>query len=168
MQVYKQVLSAATLEWFRQSTISKFEAQCWSFSSSLWSKDILRGVVGECMTSRLDDDLKAAILKEIVHLLPQCSEYTLQHYIWCKNSGISKHDDAGHKFGATIYMNSDWDINYGGIFLWRRREETDQEMKLIVPEFNSMILNTDHSVHMVTSVSALAPDYRVTLQIWGD
>ena len=168
MVVYENVLSDETIELFRQNTLSKFGSQCWGFSSSSWGKEILRGVVGECMTSLIGDELKSKILSEISHLLPECSSYTLQQYIWGKNSGISKHDDSNHEFGATIYMNRDWDINYGGIFLWRKPEEPDSNMKVIVPSFNTMVLNNDKSIHMVTSISSIAPDYRVTLQIWGD
>lgn len=168
MVVYENVLSDETIELFRQNTLLKFGRQCWSFSSSFWGEDIRKGIVGECMTSLIDDELKNKILSEISNLLPKCSSYTLQQYIWGKNSGISKHNDGDYKFGATIYMNKDWDINYGGIFLWRKPEEPDSSMKVITPSFNTMILNNDKSIHMVTPVSPAAPDYRVTLQIWGN
>ena len=168
MVVYENVLSDETIELFRENTLSKFGSQCWAFSSSTWGEEVLKGVVGECMSSLVDDELKNKILGEIGHLLPKCSSYMLQQYIWGKNSGVSKHNDGTHKFGATIYMNKYWDVNYGGVFLWRKPEEPDSSMKVIVPSFNTMVLNNDKNMHMVTSISSIAPDYRVTLQIWGD
>jgi|TARA_R100000482_G_C5047939_1_gene111337 Rps23 Pro-64 3,4-dihydroxylase Tpa1-like proline 4-hydroxylase len=40
-------------------------------------------------------------------------------YFWKKGSGINWHSDAGHKYGATYYLNSKWNSNWGGEFMFK-------------------------------------------------
>ena len=80
-----------------------------------------------------------------------------------RNPNFDYHNDFAYRFGATIYLNNEWHINQGGLFVYKQ----NNEHKVYVPEFNSMVLNDDKSWHLVTPVSVYAGKFRTTLQIWG-
>ena len=65
------------------------------------------------------------------------------------------HDDNG-RYGCTIYLNKEWDINWGGIFIWYDGEE----LKALNPTYNMMVLNTHNEDLMVTTVSPFSDDFR--------
>jgi hypothetical protein len=165
LKIYKNVLSVETLDQIKRETIEKFHQQCWSPSSLFWEKNLLEGIQGDCLSTMASDDLHKNIIDEIKHILPKCSKTIVQHYVWAKNSGIAVHNDGGFFFGATIYMNASWDINHGGIFLWKESEGS--EYKVILPEFNTLVLNDEQQNHIVTPVSAYCNEPRITIQIWG-
>jgi Rps23 Pro-64 3,4-dihydroxylase Tpa1-like proline 4-hydroxylase len=165
MKVIKNVLSDDSIKSFREEMVFKFKQQCWSISSLSWSGELLDGIQGQCVSSMLSEELKLKLINDIKNYIPKCDNYTFQGYVWDKNSGISLHDDHMYKFGATIYMNTNWNINNGGIFLWRPKDS--EEFKAIIPEFNTMVVNDSNEPHMVTPVSVYANEIRVTIQIWG-
>ena len=75
------------------------------------------------------------------------------------------HTDQKYKFGATLYLNDEWFVNSGGLFVWED-SETGKE-KVHVPTRNVLVLNTKHEEHMVTPVTVETFDFRYTIQMWG-
>jgi Rps23 Pro-64 3,4-dihydroxylase Tpa1-like proline 4-hydroxylase len=86
------------------------------------------------------------------------------HYLWHPLSGINFHSDADCEFGATIYLNREWNINHGGWLLAHNRVQED--FTAYPPIYNSCIINADKQGHAVSMTSALAP-IRHTIQIFG-
>jgi len=95
--------------------------------------------------------------------LPHAERLVFQYYVWKQNAAISLHKDSAYKFGATIYLNENWDIDCGGLFLWQH----GSELKGFCPEYNSMVLNNSGEAHLVTPVNPLSPVHRYTIQVWG-
>lgn len=149
-------------ELFKIETLNKFSQPCWYVSSLMWPNDIKEGIAGSTYSALVSDNLHKTVVNDIKHLLPMHNCLVIQHYVWDKNAGIALHCDENKKFGATIYMNQQWSINWGGLFVYK-----DQVFKTIIPEYNSMIINSNHLEHAVTPVSPYSPELRVTLQIWG-
>jgi len=139
MQLHTNVLTTETISLFEKELTTKLSSKCWAVSSFAWPKNITIGIQGSCVSSDLSKDLENKIIDDIKELLPPYKELVIQCYIWDKNSGISKHDDYNFKFGATIYMNKTWDMNYGGIFLWAPNGE--KEFRAIIQECNNMVVN---------------------------
>ena len=164
MKLHKNVLSDNSIKKFHDELNYNFANSRWTASSFFWQPDITVGIVGNCMSTVISDELKEMILTDIGHLLPKCSYHLMQIYVWTKNSGISLHND-DDRLGVTIYMNQTWDMDYGGIFLWQPKNES--EFKVIVPEFNAMVVNDEDERHMVTPISPLVDQFRITIQIWG-
>jgi hypothetical protein len=71
-------------------------------------------------------------------------------YLWGKDTGINWHSDAGHKYGATYYLNSRWNRNWGGEFMFK---DGDQSGFLPCTGNSLIIVKTplEHKVNPVTS-----------------
>jgi len=88
-------------------------------------------------------------------------------YIWSSGSYLSWHNDDPYPYNGTIYLNTEWDSNNGGIFLYK-----DNKNKTIIgvePKYNDMIVNTSsekdpHNLHCVTCIPSFVNKKRITLQ----
>jgi len=94
-------------------------------------------------------------------------DFRLAVYIWGRLSYITWHNDHGWDYNGTIYLNENWNLNYGGIFLWKDNETS--EIKGIEPKFNSMVVNMsenndDKNSHAVSMISPDAVEDRITFQ----
>jgi Rps23 Pro-64 3,4-dihydroxylase Tpa1-like proline 4-hydroxylase len=85
----------------------------------------------------------------------------IMYYIWNNLSYIPFHKDEHSVIASTIYLNDNWHEDYGGLFLYK----TKNEIKAIVPEFNKCIINTNNIAHATTLITMNAP-YRETLQLF--
>ena len=91
----------------------------------------------------------------------------IMFYVWPPGSYIGWHSDKGHEFGATIYLNENWNINHGGVFLYHTGKTNDPEgLKVRLPRYNECVINHKEIFH---GVSITAPDapLRITLQVFG-
>ena len=145
---------------------SNLKKQVWGSSALNWNPQLLEGLSGSCMATGPSDDLKTELEEWLKPQLPPYSELVIQLYVWQPNSGIAIHNDGGHNFGATVYLNEVWHPNAGGWFIWKDKET--EEWKTILPEKNLMVVNDTREYHLVTSLSSFASPFRLTLQIWGD
>jgi hypothetical protein len=164
MQVFKNVFNQETLDKCKEDLNYSLGYNVWRCSDHFWGAEITVGVSGVCSSTLVSAELKEMIKNCLTPYLPEYTDLTIQHYLWHKHSGISLHNDWSYRFGATVYLNQAWDIAYGGIFLWRDNEGS---LRAVAPEYNTMVVNTDKLNHMVTSISPLTPENRVTIQIWG-
>lgn len=98
----------------------------WAVSELFWDDSLKVGDTGVVTMTNLDGDLKQSVLECLEHHVLPYREAEVQLYVWHKNSGISMHDDNG-RYGCTIYLNKEWDINWGGIFIWDDGEELDRK-----------------------------------------
>lgn len=169
MKIYRNSLSTSLHDECIKEFYSNNEKRVWGSSTLNWMPQIKIGIVGECLSTYLSDELKKKVEDEIKDHLPDYNSLTIQFFCWMANSGISLHDDSGHRFGATIYLNSHWDADWGGVFLWHENtnDRFDGLFHGLVPSVNTMVVNDSRQLHMVTPVSPKAPDVRLTLQIWG-
>ena len=167
MKFFKNVLDQETMNLVIQDlnkSLSKPRVQhMWRSSQLCWSKEILEKITGDCNIAVINGEIANKIKKCLVDKLPSLENLTFQYYVWKQNSGISLHRDGSDRFGATIYLNKNWDINSGGIFLWKE----DDSLKGICPEHNNMVIVDKEEWHLVTPVSPLSNEFRYTIQIWG-
>jgi hypothetical protein len=163
MKLYKDVLLKTTCIAIKNEIISASKEFRWAVSSYVWPENIKVNISGSVMELIPSPTIRDLISQDIVHLIPPFDDISIKFYAWQKNSGISWHHDAHQKFGATIYLNDEWDINDGGIFVY----EHDGELKAHLPTFNTMMINDNKSGHMVTPVSPFAKHDRYTVQIFG-
>lgn len=84
-------------------------------------------------------------------------------YIWSRGSYIPFHKDSHMKAASTIYLNDLWDLDDGGLFLWK-----DEENKLHVeePEENKMIFNSNSIPHAVSMITSDSLSLRLSIQIF--
>ena len=136
----------------------------WLSSNIHWPKFLTEGaVIGTVSQCFCSDDLSDRVINIVKPYVPECNQISVQHYLWYPLSGINMHNDSGHLFGATIYLTPEWNINWGGLFVY----EDKNGLQVKPPTYNSININDDSTTHMVTTVSPLAPHPRHALQIWG-
>ena len=77
------------------------------------------------------------------------------------DSGINWHDDSGHQYGITYYINRRWNLKFGGEFLFK-----DKNSNGFIPLVgNSLVIVKTPLLHKVTPVmNPLVP--RKTIQIF--
>jgi hypothetical protein len=81
-------------------------------------------------------------------------------YFWTRYSYIPWHNDNVHYDGAiTVYLNREWDRDFGGYFLY---EEND-EIKAILPKRNLAVMQYDSLMHCTTPVN-FSGEMRITIQ----
>ena len=98
------------------------------------------------------DDLNSR-LKEIVDY--ETAQFMF--YFWSVDSYIPWHDDAFGLMTGTVYLNKEWDRDWGGAFLY----ESGKKIYAEYPEYNKLLLQTKHTLHSTTPV--VKPLYHSTL-----
>ena len=170
MKIYKNVLPNDLYLECMEELESNSERSCWRSSSFTWNENIRRYVFGECLVSPVSESLTEKIEFEFKKYFPEYTKFEVSFYCWMSGGGICFHDDHTHdkKCGATIYLNESWDPEWGGVFLWYENQEDESVGKIsgLSPQFNNLIINDTFQKHMVTSISPLSPQIRISLQIW--
>lgn len=88
-----------------------------------------------------------------------------QYYEWHRGSYIPWHHDYNYDFGATIYLNKEWDVEDGGIFFYTKTGDVS-DLKCIYPKYNTLVLNDSKEQHHVSLVNYHSKTERKTIQIW--
>ena len=91
-------------------------------------------------------------------------DYIVMNYAWSRLSYIPWHNDAKHCTAITIFLNPQWDRDWGGLFLYRDGEESG--FRGIEPRFNTGLRNDGNLEHATTPVAIDAPEPRFTLQLF--
>tara|TARA_B100001029_G_C15061211_1_gene458630 strand:+ start:3449 stop:3982 length:534 start_codon:yes stop_codon:yes gene_type:complete len=165
MKIIKNVLTKETLDKARLHLQKNIGAYKWSSSEILWNSGLRIGTTGSTLVQETPQWLRDLLIPELNKVLPEYHDININYHLWQRGSGISAHTDLDYIFGATLYLNEEWHMNYGGLFVWQPKGE--DTLRAIIPEGNTLVLNDDSETHMVTPVSMEATQYRVTLQIWG-
>ena len=123
--------------------------------------DFIRGMQDE---SAIEELLKA--LKKHT-LVPDDKKIELdaQAYMWHKFSFIPWHSDKDSydevRFAATLYLNKEWDDNWGGLFLYKKNDCIHAE----APRFNKLVFNDQNYEHATSMLTSTAP-FRFTVQLF--
>lgn len=82
-------------------------------------------------------------------------------YLYQENSYIQWHTDTKYLAALSIYLNEEWDKDWGGYFLY----EDGEDIKAVIPKKNLGILQEGSVMHCVTPViSNYVP--RISLQFF--
>jgi hypothetical protein len=89
------------------------------------------------------------------------SDSAIMLYSWKRYSYIPFHSDGHCDIGATLFLNPEWEKDWGGAQIYYDKDRYVLEY----PEFNKMCVHYDDSPHSTTMVHPAAPD-RLTLQLF--
>lgn len=96
-------------------------------------------------------------------------EYDVLNYLGTRLSYIPWHNDGTWSESITIYLNDEWQDDWGGMFLYKESPESSKVLGY-KPKFNTAIKQnrgqTDGTLHTVTLVSVASQCPRVTIQIF--
>lgn len=105
--------------------------------------------------SNINEDLSNRIASYVKEKL-SLQDYTVdpRMYFYKPGSHIAWHDDSHWFATVTIYIVKEWDINNGGLFLYK-----DQEGKIrgISPEKNLAVFQTEATPHAVSPLVNNSP-----------
>jgi len=108
------------------------------------------------------DILNQEITTEIYNKLG-IKPVSVMFYYWTKFSYIPWHSDGIYKSALTVYLNLEWDLNWGGYFVYKKQNE--DEGTVIPPFYNLGILQCGGVMHCTTPV--LSPtECRRTMQMF--
>jgi len=168
MKIVKNFLSEETFKICYDDLVSKLMEESWAFTAVTWQEPkVLNGITGSVLSATVSDNVYEILRNQFSSLFDISSfqNIRMQYYIWPSYSGLALHNDAMYVKAATIYLNENWNVDYGGIFMWKD-VESDEFFRAVSPTKNMMLLNDSHQYHMVTSISPLSPDLRSTIQVW--
>ena len=164
MKIVKDILPKELFDACVENFRSKLDTDCWSSSNFAWKPFLRQGIHGSTVSTDVPKTFADEIEKHIKPHAPEFSKLTCRYNVWQPGSGIGIHSDEHHLFGATIYLNEYWHPNAGGWFIWMDGDE----FKAVLPDPNLLVLNDCNENHLVTTVAHDVPEYRYTIQIWGD
>ena len=137
-------------------------------SSLGWQKEII-GSCGTVLIRDLNAEdknlLKEALIAHNLILESENIELEAQAYLWNRLSYIPWHsdkdDDDSTRYAATLYLNNDWDDNWGGLFLYKKEGKIFGES----PRYNKFVFNDKNYEHSTTILGTDAP-IRQTIQLF--
>lgn len=165
MQIFKNALSESLFSACTQDVDQRIKLNVWQSNQFFWPKTIIEGITGSTLITDVPEALTNCIAAELKQYLPKHNTLRCMYYVWQHNSGINLHDDSHVKFAGTIYLNEDWDLNDGGLFIWK--DKVTEELNVISPQRNTLVVNNSLEKHLVTTVSPCAKNFRFTIQIFG-
>jgi Rps23 Pro-64 3,4-dihydroxylase Tpa1-like proline 4-hydroxylase len=132
----------------------------YSASISSWDKELVSHstpILRYFLTEE-NDKLISKIKKEVSKKTGYEIDYVLIHF-FPKLSYITWHDDGIFKGAITVYLNKNWDSDWGGYLMY----EEDSDVKAIKPEYNLGILQEGGVKHCVSTINVDA-DIRISIQ----
>jgi hypothetical protein len=129
-----------------------------------WPANIVRGSAAVLVREYRADTERFIILSLINRGIIAHGDYHVMNYAWTRYSYIPWHNDGHRKEALTIYLNQDWDPDWGGLFLY---QDPDQAIRGFAPKFNCGLKNTAHVRHCTTMVTSEASEPRFTLQLFA-
>jgi hypothetical protein len=161
IKVVENTLSEPTLEKLKAFTRDGKQPSGTNFFS--WDGNVT-GVSNAIFKFNLTDELKELVAKElieknIVQFTPKRWDVAIQ--LNSRMAYIPWHDDLNWAFTATVYLNNEWDPEWGGYFVYK----DDNEIKAIVPSYNKSVSFKPPFWHSVLLTGINAP-LRESLQIF--
>lgn len=110
------------------------------------------------LTENMDDEIYhwlSDLLEEKVGM----KQIDMRYYQYLPGTSVGWHDDNTTNGGATIFLQKDWKIEYGGLFMW---EEHDGSIHAEIPDQNTMVYQRGCR-HASTPTYDFSP-HRIVLQ----
>ena len=166
MKTLYNFLDESTLSLAHQEMEDLKKQNNWSINRNYWGiKSYEGGSPGTVGIVHASTQLAERVMGVLSSHVPKADKISVLHYLWYPLSGINMHNDGNKIFGATIYLTPEWNVNWGGLFVY---DDSNEGLQAKIPHYNSTSINVNKTYHMVTTVSPLCPYPRHTLQIFGE
>lgn len=165
---HKNFLDSELLKKIKEYTNRELETYKWR-TSHCWKREIKR--FSSPIAILEVPEVFSAPIQQRFHKIntkwKPLDKKNIMFYVWSPGSYIGWHNDKGHEFGATVYLNENWNINHGGVFLYQSGKVNDPEgLKVRLPRYNECAINHGEIFHCISITAPDAP-LRTTLQIFG-
>jgi len=164
IKIYKNVLTEEIIQEVYNYLDNNAYRNVWR-STIYWKDNLKAKNPTSLLVTDLPIFLSEQVISHFVKLDKKFKKYKhhCMFYIWPPMSSIAFHNDDKWKMGASIYLNKTWDRNDGGLFLYTENGKN----KFYVPEYNTCVVNTDHTDHAVSALASHGP-HRLSLQIFSE
>jgi Rps23 Pro-64 3,4-dihydroxylase Tpa1-like proline 4-hydroxylase len=166
ISIYKNVFDERLCRFLFGNAIKELsEGTSFRRSNFHWDSSIVRAsqvvLVRDC-----DETLSKLILSKLAQKsIIDNYQYDVMNYVWTKLSYIPWHSDGHRKHAITVYLNEDWDEDWGGVFLYK--DANTEQIKGYAPQFNTAIKHDGGIEHATTMITTDAACLRVTLQLFS-
>ena len=147
----------------------------WASNQTKWV-DVLKYATGGTILSRaLSDEWKNPIYYDLVNrgkldYLPHSSSAIF--YMGFSTSCVNWHPDYADYDAMSIYLNKEWDSNWGGWFAWTEENKGSDEFGInpknghfYSPQYNTAVYSTEREWHCTTPTATTAPP-RISIQLF--
>lgn len=167
MKIIKDFLPPEFLDLVFKELNERRKINAWGISNLAWEKGLItNSSIGSVYTSLPNEQIEYLVKKfRGLPDIPNFTQLVANYYAWLPGSGIGLHNDNGRRFAATVYLNKNWHLNDGGIFLWE--DKNTGKLEALQPSFNTVIINDSNEMHLVTPISAHVNVPRLTIQIFA-
>lgn len=163
MKIFENSFPIDLLNRIQKESIQLREETIWR-SNLTWDKNIVKSS-SLVLIRHLNETDTAQLKKRMLELGVIDSEpdltFRAMTYLWSNLSYIPWHLDKNWIGAATLYLNSNWDPDWGGYLMW----EDQDGIHASPPEFNRMAVNNSNVKHS-TSLTTKDADLRETIQMF--
>ena len=160
MKVIDDIFDQQELNYIRED-FHKNLKNTWEINKYHWQDILTIGTDGFVLMRHVPGKVKNIVLDSIKKHVHFDKDPGIMYYMWTTGSGINWHHDDHTKQACTIYLE-DWPIEFGGQLIYKEGRAN----KLIPVKANRMVVNDNHTEHMVSLVRKNKDKIRFTMQIF--
>lgn len=161
MKVIDDILGSQELEYINQQFTESLTGE-WLINQYNWQDVLTVGTEGFVLMQHVNDAVRNLVEEAIKEHVQFSKPPGIMFYMWTTGSGINWHHDDHVDKACTIYLE-DWPIEYGGQFVYK-----DERTNRMVPvKTNRLVINDNHTEHMVTKVRKNKENIRYSIQVFG-
>lgn len=149
---------------FIESELHCFETR---MHTDVWSSALRENTQGIVEITPIPDTyLRDMIYNRMVERFNSDKDVNKYKVTYYKSQGchnINWHDDFKYQAGATIYLNTEWNRNFGGYFIYQMKDQ--DTMTALQPKQGVAVYQKGGVLHATTPMSLSAPS-RKSLQVF--
>lgn len=166
IEVHSNVFTLNEIDSIYEYVSSKENFRKWVINKNSWPNHITNHSIGIVNILLFEGKIFEKIKNTLQKLLKTGEIIkTIMYYEWNQLSQINWHTDGDHRVSLTVYLNENWEPNWGGFFCSKCSDS--ETGNFFIPTFNTALITRGNFWHHVSLVNPLAP-VRKTLQIFID
>lgn len=158
---HKDVLSRGLIERIKMAAQGKREHR---LNLTSWPANIVDSS-GAILLFDMPDDIVASVKEELADIVGReylDQTWAVTYTLGSRLSYIAWHNDSHQEVACTVYLNNEWNMNWGGCFIY---ENAADDLRAIYPAFNTGIVLHPPVLHTTTMPTIHAP-LRESLQVF--
>ena len=174
IKIYRDVLSEELIQSLFEWNEKTKGGDVWASNQAKWLDVLKYATTGTILSRVLPDNFRNDIISNLysrgkIDWMPTTTSALF--YMGFPNSCVNWHPDFPDYDAMSIYLNKDWDSNWGGWFAyteeynWVDGDVRPGHGKFVVPKYNMSIMSTEKEWHCTTPISPFAHP-RLSIQLF--
>lgn len=175
IKILTDVLSESYIEQLLAWNEETKMGDVWASNQTKWVDVLKYATSGTILSRALADEWKNPIYYELANrgkldYLPHSSAAIF--YVGYQTSCVNWHPDYLEYDAMSIYLNKEWDSNWGGWFAWTEENKGVDEYgynpkkgQFYCPQYNTAVYSTEREWHCTTPTSTSAQP-RISIQLF--